>query len=84
MITALSLRRPLDDAAVWAPKNRTAAMLVFDSEAALVHEPVVATAEQEQVRQLRLAAVRPVLDVVGVDESALGAAGKATAAVAGA
>ena len=34
-----------------------------------VHQPVVETAEQNQILQLRLAAVGPVLHVVGVRES---------------
>jgi len=43
---------------------------------------VVAAAERDQVVEIGLAAVAPVLDVVAVDEPRVGAAGETAAAVA--
>jgi hypothetical protein len=43
---------------------------------------VVVAAEQQQVGERGVAAVGPVVDVVGVDEAALGAAGELAAVVA--
>ena len=40
-------------------------------EAALVHEMMVVPAQQYEIIEARLAALRPVTDVMAVDESAL-------------
>src|SRR5437762_531967 len=53
-----------------------------DSEAALVHERVVKAAERDEVRELRLAAIGPVLDVVALRETRAVAPREAAAAVA--
>src|SRR5262249_47967371 len=55
--------------------------LVIDGPAALVHEPVVAPAEEDEIHELRGAAVRPMTDVVGLD-MARRASREAAAAVA--
>jgi hypothetical protein len=46
-----------------------------------VHEPVVLAAKLHEVVQARLAALTPVLDVVGVDELLVGAAREAASVV---
>jgi hypothetical protein len=50
--------------------------VLVDAVAALVDEPVVAWAEEDEVRQARLAASRPVAYVMGVDESLVSQPGK--------
>jgi hypothetical protein len=50
--------------------------------AALVYEPVVAAAEQHQVSERGGATARPVVEVVGIEEAAVLAAGEAAAAIA--
>jgi len=52
-------------------------------EAALVQQPVVAPAQLDQVAKRRLAAVRPVADVVGADEAGVSAVRKLATSVAG-
>ena len=53
-----------------------------DRVAAFVHQAVVVATQEHQVVEPCLAAVRPVVDVVGVDEALAGAAGKAAALIA--
>jgi hypothetical protein len=59
-----------------------AAGAAFDAVAAVVDEAVVVGAELDQVGQVGAAAVGPVVDVVGVEEAALGAAWEAAGGVA--
>lgn len=49
-------------------------------EAALVHEVMVMAAQQHEVIQARLAALRPVLNVMAIDKLVVGAAREATTA----
>jgi len=58
------------------------ASVLVDSVAAFVHGPVMAAAEENQVRERRLPAASPVADVMSVDEPVVLAAGEAAAAVA--
>src|SRR5207247_1724671 len=58
-----------------------AAMLV-DAVAAFVDEPMVVTAKQQQVLHRRRSAAGPVVDVVGVEEAPVLAAGEAAASIA--
>jgi hypothetical protein len=50
-----------------------------DAVAAFVDEPVVASAEQQQVADAGRAASRPVVNVMGVEEAAVLAARKSAA-----
>ena len=50
-------------------------------ESALVDQPVMVPAQQHEVVERRLAAVRPVFDVVAVEKRTMRAAGKTAAAV---
>jgi hypothetical protein len=54
----------------------------LDRASLFVDVAVVAAAERDQVVEIGLAAVAPVLDVVAVDEPRVGAAGETAAAVA--
>jgi hypothetical protein len=54
----------------------------LDAVAALVHEPVMAPAEQHEVLEARLAAAAPVADVMRIDEEPVLTAREAAAAVA--
>src|SRR5690606_1650911 len=65
-----------------SPEEPAIAIIFLDAEAALVHQRVMLRAKQHQVGEARLAARRPVLDVVGVDEALAPAAGKTAASVA--
>jgi hypothetical protein len=70
-----------EDGAAGVSETGAAVRERLDRVAALVHEPVVAATEQEQVGELRLASPCPVLDVVCVYEAAVLAAGEAAAVV---
>jgi hypothetical protein len=48
------------------------AVVFLDAEAALVHQPMVRGAQEHQVRETGLAAGRPVLDMMGIDEARAG------------
>jgi len=52
-----------------------------DGIPAFVDQAVLVATQKHEVLQTRLAAVRPVLDVMGVYEAMLGAAGEAAAVV---
>jgi len=54
----------------------------LDDDPTLVHRPVMRTAQRHEIRQLGLAALGPVLDVVPVDVALVRAAGEHTALVA--
>lgn len=54
----------------------------FDAKAAFVQQAMVRGAEQHQVAKFGFAAVGPMLNMVAVDVTAMGAAGKAAGAVA--
>jgi hypothetical protein len=71
-----------DGLTVGAPEAERPAGAPFDRVAALVEEAVMVGADVDEVRQVRSPAPRPVVDVVGVQESPLGAAGEAAGAVA--
>ena len=57
-------------------------MKTLDRAATFVDEPVMAAAEQDEVVDAGLASMRPVVDVVGVDETVVLAPREAAAAVA--
>ena len=76
-------RMRLDVAVVGAREANAAAGGPLDSEPALVHQAVVMTAEQQQVVDRGLAAVRPVFDVMRIDETTLRTAREAATRVAG-
>jgi hypothetical protein len=67
--------------AVRVPENQAPVGRAFDSIPALVNQPMMVAAELHEVRELRLAAVGPVSDVMGIHKSMAVAAGKAAAAV---
>ena len=54
----------------------------LDAEAALMHGAVMETAQRDEVRQFRCAAIGPMVDVVAVDVSHVPASGEHTAPVA--
>ena len=54
----------------------------LDAEAALMHRAVMETAQRDEVRQFRRAAVDPMVDVVAVDVSHVAASREHTAFVA--
>src|SRR5690606_1317782 len=56
-------------------------VVLLDREAALVQRRMVRRAKQDQIRKARLLAVRPMLDVVRLDEALAAAAGEPAAAV---
>ena len=60
----------------WVTPPIVEAQTAVDVPAALVDEPVMAAAKQHEVVSRCLAASRPVVDVVGVEEAAILAAGK--------
>ncbi len=80
-VAALGLGRRADGAAVGAAEGDALSVAV-GGVAAFVQQAVVVAAEQQQVGERGVAAVGPVVDVVGVDEAALGAAGELAAVVA--
>jgi hypothetical protein len=55
---------------------------VPDCESAFVHEPMVVTAEQHEVADIRLAAASSVLDVMRADDSPVATVRKPAAAIA--
>src|SRR5262245_60381649 len=69
--------------AVLVHKLRVAVVIEPDRVAPLMQQPVVAAAEQDQVRQVGSAAEGPVLDVVSLDEPRAVAPREAAALVAG-
>jgi len=54
----------------------------LDAEPAFVHQPVVMTAEQNEILDRGVAAIRPVSDVMRIDETAMAAAREPASAVA--
>ena len=54
----------------------------FDAEAALVHQPVMLAAQQDEIADRGFAAIRPVANMMRIDEAVMVAARKAAAAVA--
>ncbi len=71
-----------DAPAVGASKDEPPAGSALEPVAALVHEPVVVAAQQHEVLDARRPSVRPVGDVVPVDEAMESAARKAAPSVA--
>ena len=67
--------------APWIQKLKRSVRSRDDRVPALVHEPMMARAEQNEVVELRLASVRPMLHVVGMEEAAVLTAGKLAAAI---
>jgi len=55
----------------------------FAVETTLVHQPMMVPAEQHEVVEARFTAIRPVFDVMTVDELRVGTAREAATAVAG-
>lgn len=77
-------RRPRNDGNRGSPRiaEGQPSVGLLDGVAALVHEAVMAPAQEHEIRDLRLASARPVADVVRVEETAVLAAWEATTAVA--
>ena len=67
---------------IWLHEAERAIVQHLNGDATLVHEAVVAPAEQDEIRGLRLAALRPVLHMMGIDEARVRAPRKAAAAIA--
>ena len=65
-----------DGFAAWGSEFGVAGAIQLEPVAALVHQSVMMPAQQQQVIETGLAAVRPVLYVMGVDVMARGAARK--------
>lgn len=74
-------RRRRDRLAVRPAEAHASARASFQAVPALVDEPVVVTAQLDQVREVGAAALCPVLDVVGVQEPVLVATGEAAGSV---
>ena len=51
------------------------------SKSALVHQPMMAAAQQNQIAELGLAAVSPVMDMMRIDKSGMSASGKPAALI---
>ena len=71
----------IERATAWRNEADRAVIQHVDSYVSFVHLPVVKATETDEVRQLRLAAVRPVLDVMPVEITCVRTAREATAAV---
>ena len=67
----------------WVSAGVVEARPLVDVPAAFVDEAVVAAAEQDEVREGGGAASGPVVEVVGVEEATVVAAGEAAASVSG-
>lgn len=67
----------------WVSARVVEARPLVDVPAAFVDELVVAAAEQDEIREGGGATAGPVVEVVGVEEAAVVAAGEAAAAVSG-
>ncbi|GIU94528.1 MAG: hypothetical protein KatS3mg012_0985 [Gaiellaceae bacterium] len=83
-VRASARRRPRDarvQDAVAVAEAKAAGAVVLERVAALVHEPVVVEAEQDEVVEARLAATGPVNAVVGLQVPAALAAGEPAGAV---
>ena len=75
-------KRVGDHPAAGIAEDELASSLALDRVGGLVKEAMVVTAEEDQVVELGLAAMGPVLDVVGVEPAPVVAAREATAPVA--
>ena len=63
------------------PEHDLSGSCLFAAEATLVYQAVVVATELHEVVQARLAALAPVLDVMGIDETLASAARKAASVV---
>jgi hypothetical protein len=77
---SISRRRHRD--AIRPAKEPAVAVVLADREAALVAQLVMRMAQEHQVLEAGLAAGRPVLDVMRIDEALAAAARETTAAIA--
>jgi hypothetical protein len=64
----------LDEATIGPAEADMAIGGPLDAESAFVYQPVVMTAEQNEIVDRGVAAIRPVLDVMRIDETAMAAA----------
>jgi len=71
-----------DDTAIGPAEPDAVVGAPLDAEPAFVHQPVVMTAEQYEIVDRGVAAIRPVPDVMRIDETAMAATRKPTSAVA--
>src|SRR5262245_30106703 len=69
-------------AAIRAAEVPAVVLVASDRVAALVHQPMMRGTQEHRIREARLAALRPVPHVVGIDEAGVGAARERAAAVA--
>ncbi len=72
----------LDDAPVGPAEVKPVITNPLDAEPALVHQPVMAAAQQDEIVERGIAAIRPVADMMRIDEAFMVTARKAAAAVA--
>ena len=67
--------------AVRAEETPAVPIILLDFEAAFVHQPMMGVAQKDEIGQARLAAGRPVLDMVGVHKAFSMTAGETATAV---
>ena len=72
----------LDDTAIGPVEVYAVFVGAFDVETAFVHKPVVMTAEQNEIVDRGVATIRPVPNVMRIDEAVVSAAREAAATVA--
>jgi len=72
----------LDEATIGPAEADVAVGRPLDAEPAFVHQPVVMTAEQSEIVDRGVAAIRPVTDVMRIDETVMAATREPAAAVA--
>ncbi len=78
-----AVRRTINERLTIGPhKPHSSIVEPFNGNAALMHQSMVEAAQAQQIGLLRLATVAPVVDVVGVHETSIRAAGEAAAFVA--
>jgi len=76
------LRMFLDEAAIGPAEPDVAVGGPLGAEPAFVYQPVVMTAEQNEIVDRGVATIRPVADVMRIDETAIAAAREPASAVA--
>lgn len=69
--------------AVGMEESPAAVRQCFDRELAFVHQALVQAARGDEIGELRFSAVRPMINVVSVDEAFVSAPGESTARIAG-
>src|SRR5262245_28700672 len=75
-------RNAVDGRTIQLHETQRAIVQDLDTDAAFVHSPVMKATERYEVRRFRLTAVRPVLDVMRIDVSAVRTPRKTAALIA--